>query len=151
MSASSLHRESTDSLIYTYILSTFFSYTWLWIYCVYTSHSSHSYNHTFVTCTQYSISVDDVTDFLKAQKMDMYINTFRENGIDGDILTAITARKDKVVVEGKGEVAVADVILQDELGVKSGLHRMKLKGNIRGFRDSLTSVRSSVLTSKHKN
>ena len=87
-----------------------------------------------------------MTDFLKAQKLDMYINTFRENGIDGDILTAITARKDKVVVEGKGEVAVADVILQDELGVKSGFHRMKLKGNIRGFCDSLTSVRSSVLT-----
>lgn len=86
-------------------------------------------------------------EFLKTQKLDMYIDTFRENGIDGDILSAITSRKDKVKL-GSREVVVADLILQEDLGMKTAMHRLKVKGKIRGFCDSLMSLRStSILAS----
>ena len=86
-----------------------------------------------------------MTDFLKSQKLDMYINTFRENGIDGDILSAIIARKEKMQFGGK-EMAVVDLILQEDLGV-ARKHMLKVKGKIKGFCESLTSTRSAMASS----
>lgn len=60
-------------------------------------------------------------DLLKSQKLDMYIDTFRENGIDGDILSAILTRKES---DGK---EMADHILQEDLGMKDKLDRWKIK------------------------
>lgn len=68
-------------------------------------------------------------DFLKSLKLDKYAKTFEENQIDGDILTAIIARKD------------ADGLL-GELGVKKSTERLKIKVKFKGFCDSL-SARSS--------
>ena len=74
------------------------------------------------------MTVDDVVDFLTHQKLDQFVDAFRENGIDGDILKAILSRETEKV---KGEeMSVTDKILE-ELGVKSGMQmagiRRKLK------------------------
>lgn len=66
-------------------------------------------------------------NFLKICKLDKYISTFKGNGVDGDILSAILARKE-VQSDGK---EMADHILQEDLGMKSSLHRLKVKGNIK--------------------
>lgn len=86
-----------------------------------------------------------MTDFLKSQKLDTYIDKFREKGIDGDILSAIVARKEKVQFGGK-EIAVVDLVLQEELGV-ARKHMLKVKGKIKGFCESLTSTRSAMASS----
>ena len=96
----------------------------------------------------HSLSVDDVANFLKEQQLDMFVEAFRENGIDGDILEAILARKeDKVMVKSKGgEMLVTDLILE-ELGMTRAMQRAKAKGKFRKLlpQDSLAaSVRSSV-------
>ena len=85
----------------------------------------------------HSVTIDDVTDFLKSQKLDMYINTFRESGIDGDILSAIIARKKNVQFGGK-EMALVDLILQEDLGI-ARKHMLKVKGKFKGFCESLQS------------
>ena len=82
----------------------------------------------------HSISVDDITDFLKIQKLDPYTNVFRDNGIDGDILSAIIEK----------EVKVADIILKEELGMKKAVERAKVKANFGDFVDSLASVQSGI-------
>ena len=120
--------------------------------CLLTSSHTHVCTHTH-TITQPptfipSTSIEDVADFLKAQKLDAYIDIFKVNGIDGDILSAIVARKDTVQVEGKGEMVVADIILQDDLGMNKAVHRLKVKGKIRKFVDSLASVRSVQASSR---
>lgn len=86
-----------------------------------------------------------MADFLKSQKLDTYIDKFREKGIDGDILSAIVARKEKVQFGGK-EIAVVDLVLQEELGV-ARKHMLKVKGKIKGFCESLTSTRSAMASS----
>ena len=87
-----------------------------------------------------------MVDFLKKLKLDKYVNPFRANGVDGDILEAILAREgQRVMRESIGrEMTVTDLILE-ELGVNSGIHRAK----IRTFKKlisggSLASVRSTV-------
>ena len=107
-----------------------------WVYAYLPCFIMHA-THTNM-CSQ---SVEDIVDFLKSQKLDAYIQTFRDNGIDGDILAAIVARKEKVKV-GEKEVTVVDLILQEEFGMKTAMHRLRVKGKIKGFCDSL-SIRSS--------
>ena len=53
-----------------------------------------------------------------------------------------------VQVEGKGEMVVADIILQEDLGMNKAVHRLKVKGKIRKFVDSLASVRSVQASSR---
>ena len=90
--------------------------------------------------------MDEVIDFLKSQKLDEFVDTFRANGIDGDILDAILAKKDeKVLVESRGgEMSVTDLILHEELEMTKAVQRLKLKGKILKYTDSLVSVRSST-------
>jgi hypothetical protein len=91
------------------------------------------------------LTVDDVVNFLKKLKLDTYVNPFRANGIDGDILEAILARDgDKVMMESIGhEMKVTDIILE-ELGVTSGIQRAKIRTFKKFLSSSLASVRSSV-------
>lgn len=81
--------------------------------------------------------------------MDKFIETFRANGIDGDILDAILARKEeKVWVDSKGgEMSVTDLILHDELGMTTAVQRLRVKGKIKSYTDSLASVCSKTLAS----
>ena len=91
--------------------------------------------------------MDEVADFLRGQKLDEFVEAFRENGIDGEILEAILARKeDKVLVQTKkGEISmvVTDIILE-ELGMKTAMQRVRVKGKLKRFTDSIVSIRSSV-------
>ena len=86
-----------------------------------------------------------MVNFLKKLKLDTYVNPFRANGIDGDILEAILARDgDKVMIESIGrEMKVTDIILE-ELGVTSGIQRAKIRTFKKFLSGSLASVRSSV-------
>ena len=96
------------------------------------------------------MTVDDVVDFLKKLKLDTYVNPFRANGVDGDILEAILARDgDKVMIESIGrEMKVTDIILE-ELGVTNGIHRAKIRTFKKFLSGSLASVRSSVQSTTH--
>ena len=92
--------------------------------------------------------MDDVINFLKEQKLDRFVDAFRANAIDGDIMEAILAREsDKVWIQSKGkEMTVTDIILE-ELGITSGITRANIRGR---FKNSLTSIRSSVLTASSR-
>ena len=87
-----------------------------------------------------------MADFLREQTLDEFVEVFRENGINGEILEAILARNDnKVLVQNKkGEITmvVTDIILI-ELGMKMAIQRLKVKGKFRRFTDSIVSIRSS--------
>lgn len=104
-------------------------------------HAPHTHTH--------SHSVADVIDFLKAFKMDSCINAFQEHQIDGDILLAIVARKDDKLKDTSvkemsvKETSVADLILQ-ELGVKSAVHRLRIKTKFEGFCNKSLSTQSST-------
>ena len=92
-----------------------------------------------------SLSVDEVADFLKQQKLGEFVDAFRANSIDGDLLEAILARnKDKVMVPSKGtEMLVTDIILE-ELGMTTAPQRLRVRGKFRRYTDSVVSVHSSV-------
>lgn len=86
-----------------------------------------------------SLSVDDVAAFLKEQKLEKFVKPFTVNGIDGSILEAILARKTQVIVEGMEDVTVADKILQEELGMKTRMQRLKVKANLEKYLDNVRS------------
>ena len=77
--------------------------------------------------------------FLKEQKLEKFIIPFTENGIDGSILEAILARKTQLKVEGMEDVTVADKILQEELGMKIRMQRLKVKANFEKYLDNVRS------------
>ena len=77
--------------------------------------------------------------FLKEQKLEKFVKPFTENGIDGSILEAILARKTQVIVEGMEDVTVADKILQEELGMKTRMQRLKVKANFEKYLDNVRS------------
>ncbi|CAI8040342.1 hypothetical protein GBAR_LOCUS22485 [Geodia barretti] len=58
------------------------------------------FRSTFTGTKKTSLSVDDVGCFLKAEKLDKFVDIFKDNAIDGDILEAILERSD--VVDGTG-------------------------------------------------
>ena len=101
--------------------------------------------HIICVCT-HSLFVDKMADFLREQTLDEFVEVFRENGINGEILEAILARNDnKVLVQNKkGEITmvVTDIILI-ELGMKMAIQRLKVKRKFRRFTDSIVSIRSS--------
>ena len=86
----------------------------------------------------HSLSVDNVGCFLKAEKLDKFVDIFKDNAIDGDILEAILDRSD--VVDGTGGMTVADLILKDDLGIQKGPHRLKIKTKFKRFRESLADI-----------
>lgn len=74
------------------------------------------------------MTVDDVVKFLTQQKLGQFVDAFRENEIDGDILKAILAREDEKV---KGEeMSVMDKILE-ELGVMPGMQMARIRGKLK--------------------
>ena len=77
--------------------------------------------------------------FLKEQKLEKFVKPFTENGINGSILEAILARKTQVIVEGMEDVTVADKILQEELGMKTRMQRLKVKANFEKYLDNVRS------------
>lgn len=77
-----------------------------------------------------------MANFLKQNKLQNYVESFKENCIDGDILKAILSRSN--AAEGTGDMSVADIILQD-LGVKKGPHRLKIKSKFSAFSEFATS------------
>ena len=86
----------------------------------------------------HSLSVDDVGCFLKAEKLDKFIDIFKDNAIDGDILEAILERDD--AVDGTGGMTVADLILKDDLGIQKGPQRLKIKSKFKRFHESLAEL-----------
>jgi hypothetical protein len=89
-----------------------------------------------------SLSLDDIADYLEKQQLDTFVDTFRANCIDGELLEAILARKqDKVMVEGNRQMSVTDLILK-ELGMTEAKQRVKLKSKIGIYTASLMSARS---------
>ena len=86
------------------------------------------------------MTVDDVVDFLKEQKLDKFVKAFETNGIDGDILEAILARnKDK---SDRVDMTVMDIILE-EIGVTGGVKMGKIRTRLNKF-SAFVSVKSSA-------
>ena len=102
------------------------------------------YNPNAYLLHYYSWSIDDVSTFLQENNLNEFVEIFRKNEIDGEILEAILSRNNEV----KGdERTVAEFILKEELGVKKGPQRLRIKSKFK----SRGTVRRSVALSYHKN
>ena len=72
------------------------------------------------------------------EKLKDYVETFRKNSIDGGILEAIIGRSN--ITEVGGEMTLADYILQDDLGVKNRIHRLKIKSKFKRYSESPATI-----------